>query len=139
LEYSDKRAIETYYKKFEIEIITDKLWIERKEYSSIQTFAAHIVLNTDEVHRIRFCNKLLKRLSLTSCKDIKEPVLMLCLYQILRAVRFKSVKSGVGIPYPEYAVVIPGALKHYYLKSLIFRGFWYNCNLLSLIERTPCI
>ncbi len=64
---------------------------------------------------------------------------MLCLYRILGAVRFKSVESGVGIPYPEYAVVIPGALERYYLKSLIFRGFWYNCNLLSLIEQTPCI
>jgi hypothetical protein len=48
---------------------------------------------------------------------------MLCLYRILCDVRFKSVESGVGIPYPEYAIVIPGVLKYCYLNSLIFRGF----------------
>ena len=52
---------------------------------------------------------------------------------------FKSAESYIGILYPEYAVVIPGALESHYLKSLIFRGFRFNCNLLSLIERTPCI
>ena len=64
---------------------------------------------------------------------------MLRLYQIRGALRFKSVESGVGFPYPGYAIVIPGALESYYLKSLIFQGFQYNCNLLPLIERTPCI
>jgi hypothetical protein len=49
---------------------------------------------------------------------------MLRLYRIQGAVRFKSIESGVGIPYLEYAIVIPGALESYYLKSLIiFRGF----------------
>ncbi len=65
-------------------------------------------------------------------------LLMLLLYRILYVVWFKSAESYVGIPYPEYAVVIPGALEGYFLKSLIFRGFRFNCNLLSLIERTPC-
>jgi len=48
---------------------------------------------------------------------------MLLLYRILDVVRFTSVKSYVYIQYSGYAVVIPGALKHHYLKSLIFRGF----------------
>jgi hypothetical protein len=64
---------------------------------------------------------------------------MLLLYRILDVVRFKSVESYVDIQYSEYAVVIPGALERYYLESLIFRGFQYNCNLQSPIERTPCI
>jgi hypothetical protein len=87
-------------------------------------------------------SKLSPWLTCTSKDDVlfKDDVFaMLYLYRILCAVRFKSVESGVGIPYPEYAIVIPGALKHCYLKSLIFRGFWYNCNLLYLIERPPCI
>jgi hypothetical protein len=45
---------------------------------------------------------------------------MLLLYRILDDVRFKSVESYVDIQYSEYAVVIPGALESYYLKSLIF-------------------
>ena len=64
---------------------------------------------------------------------------MLLLYRILDVLRFKSVKSYVDIQYSEYAVVIPGALESYYLKSLIFRGFRFNCDLLPLIERTPYI
>ncbi len=48
---------------------------------------------------------------------------MLRLDWIRGAVRFKSVESGVGFPYPGYAIVIPGALESYYLMSLIFRGF----------------
>jgi hypothetical protein len=42
---------------------------------------------------------------------VSHCLFMLCLYRILCAVRFKSVKSGVGIPYPEYAVVIPGTFR----------------------------
>jgi len=64
---------------------------------------------------------------------------MLLLYRILDVVRFKSVKSYADIQYSGYAVVIPGALKSCYLKSLIFRGFQFNCDLLPLIERIPCI
>ena len=48
-------------------------------------------------------------------------------------------RVGRRFPYPEYAIVIPGASESYYLVPLIFRGFWFKCNLLPLIERTPCI
>ncbi len=34
----------------------------------------------------------------------------------------ESVESGAGFPYPEYAIVIPGASESYYLVPLIFRG-----------------
>ena len=70
---------------------------------------------------------------------ISFSICMLLLYRILDVVRFKSVKSYVDIQYSGYAVVIPGALESCYLKSLIFRGFRFNCDLLPLIERTPCI
>jgi hypothetical protein len=36
-------------------------------------------------------------------------IVMLRLYRIRGTVRLKSVESGVGIPYPEYAIVIPGS------------------------------
>ncbi len=35
----------------------------------------------------------------------------------------KSVESGAGFPYPEYAIFIPRTSERCYLVHLIFRGF----------------
>jgi hypothetical protein len=96
-------------------------WLLRASFENCQNDPKYTIILTICIHV-----KIILEITLNCTKVFWlnipcDCIWMLPLYQNPDAV-WSSVELGAGFRYPEYAVVIPGALCSSYLIPLIFRG-----------------